>query len=107
MRESFLRKLVATVKCNSCGQRYDKAHIHVLAHQDGLWFLQVSCSSCNNSGLVAAVFSEERASSVVTDLTPAEFSRFQHTDAVTADDVLRMHVSLKDFGGDFKAIFGG
>jgi len=54
---------------------------------------------------VAAVFNEERANSVVTDLTPAEFSRFHYTEPVTADDVLRMHAFLKGFEGDFKGIF--
>ena len=105
MEESLIKKLVASVICSVCGQRYKADNIDVLGHEDDLWFLRVSCPACNTQYLVAAIIREDRVTEVVTDLTEAELDRFRNMDKLTPDDVLDMHNFLRDFDGDFPRLF--
>ena len=105
MEENLIKKLVASVKCSVCGQRYKAGNIDVLGHDEDLWFLRISCPACNTEYLVAAIIREDRVAEVITDLTEAELDRFRNMDRLTADDVLDMHGFLKDFDGDFSQLF--
>ena len=107
MEESTIKKLVTSIKCSSCGQRYEAGNIDVLGHREDLWFLSVFCPSCRTQYLIAAVVSGEKVSEVITDLTRAELARFRGLGGVTGDDVLDMHSFLKRFDGDFSRVFGG
>ena len=103
--EGIIKKLVSSVKCAVCGQCYDKDGINILGHQDDVWFLNVSCSTCHTQCLVAAVIKAVEAPEVITDLTEIEQGRPGHMDMVTGDEVLDMHNFLKHFDGDFSRIF--
>jgi len=105
VEESLVKKLVASVKCSVCGQRYEADNIDVLGHEEDLWFLRVSCPACNTHCLVAAIIREDRVPEVITDLTEAELDRFRNMDWLTPDDVLDMHDFLTDFDGDFSRLF--
>ncbi|OGO23904.1 MAG: hypothetical protein A2144_05385 [Chloroflexi bacterium RBG_16_50_9] len=104
MEENLLRKLIASVKCEACGQHYKEGHIDIIEHKGELWFLKVFCPSCHTRCLVAAIIREERAE-IITDLTEAELLKFKDTDGIKADDLLEMHRFLKDFDGDFPRLF--
>lgn len=97
---------MASIKCAVCGQSYEISGIHVLGHEEDLWFLEVNCSSCQAQSLVAAVVRQGKASDAITDSTKAELDEFGHMDVVTADDVLDVHIFLKDYHGDFTQLFG-
>ncbi len=105
MEESLIKKLVASVKCNVCGQRYEADNIDVIGHEEDLWFLRVSCPACNTQYLVAAIIREDKVTEVITDLTETELDRFRNMDRPTPDDVLDMHNFLKDFDGAFSQLF--
>jgi hypothetical protein len=105
MEESLVKKLVASIKCGTCGQHYQESDINVIEHNEELWFLRVTCSSCHARCLVAAIIREGGKAEVITDLTEAELERFRDLDVVRADDVLDMHNYLKDFNGDFPRLF--
>jgi hypothetical protein len=107
MRESVIKRLIASIRCSTCGQHYEEDHINVLEHSEELWFLRVFCSSCHVSSLVAAVVREGEQAEVVVDLTEAELDRFRGggMGEVSVDDVLDMHNFLKDFDGDFPRLF--
>jgi len=105
VEESLIKKLVASVKCSVCGQRYKAGNIDILGHDEDLWFLRISCPACNTEYLVAAIIREDKVAEVITDLTEAELDRFRNMDRLTADDVLDMHGFLKDFDGDFSQLF--
>ncbi len=106
MEERLIKRLMASIKCDSCGQHYEARNIRVLGHGEGLWFLRVVCSSCQTQCLVAAIIKEDKRPEVITDLTEAELRKFAAKNAVGADDLLNMHNFLKDFGGDFSGLFG-
>jgi len=105
MREAFLKRLFSKVKCGICGQKYDVSNIKILDQEDGLWVLSVYCSSCGTQGLIAAVVQEGNITDVITDLTEAEYERFDGSEVVGVDDVLEMHSFLKEFDGDFTSLF--
>jgi len=106
MEEKFIRKLVASMKCETCGHQYEVYDVRVLGHREDLWFLRAFCPACRAQCLVAAVIKEERGCRVVTDLAEAEKGKFRGAVTVGADDVLNMHDFLKDFDGDFARLFG-
>ncbi len=103
--EGFIKKLMASMKCGACGQRYEVDNIDVLGYEGDSWFLRASCPACRAQHLVAAVIKEEKVPEVVTDLTEAELDKFRNAGALTADEVLDMHNFLKDFDGDFSQLF--
>jgi len=105
MEESLIKRVMASMKCGVCGQRYEPDNIGVLGHQEDLWFLRVLCSACHTQYLVAAVIREGRAPEVITDLTGAESDKFRNAGRLTADEVLDMHNFLKAFDGDFSRLF--
>jgi hypothetical protein len=105
MKEDLLKKLIASIKCGSCGQYYDESHIEVIERSDELWFLKVVCSSCHVHCMVAAIIREDNQPKIITDLTEKELDKFKNKDNVGDEDLLEMHDFLKDFDGDFPRIF--
>jgi len=105
VEEGLIKRLMASIKCGVCGQRYEVDNINVLGHHEDLWFLSALCPACHARCLVAAVIREGRVPEVTTDLTEAELDRFKNMSRVTTDDVLDMHNLLKGFDGDFSRLF--
>jgi hypothetical protein len=105
MEERLIKKLMASMKCESCGQHYEVYNIDVLGHREELWFLRVHCSACHTQCLVAAIVKESKISEVVTDLSEIELDEFKDN-VIEIDDVLNMHNFLKDFDGNFSRLLG-
>ncbi len=105
MEEGLIKRMIASIRCGSCGQHYEEAHIDIIEHSEELWFLKVICSSCHVGCLVAAIIREDAKPEVITDLTEAELERFKDLEGVREDDLLDMHKFLKDFDGDFPRLF--
>jgi len=105
MDENFIKQLISSIKCGSCGKNYEEDHIEIIEHKEEMWFLRVSCSSCHLKCLVAAIIREDGESEVVTDLTLDELKKFDKIESISEDDLLNMHDFLKDFDGDFPRVF--
>ena len=105
MDEVLIKRLIASIKCSSCGQHFQEAHIEVIEHSDELWFLKAHCASCHARCLVAAFVREEARPEVVSDLTEAELGKFKEPAVIGEEDLLEMHDFLKDFDGDFPGLF--
>ena len=103
MNEKTIKNLLSIVKCENCGQHCDPADIEIVGHQEDLWFLSVYCPSCRSQGLVIASIGKSEESEVVTESTETEKDKF--LTPVNSDDVIDMHLFLKDFSGDFSSIF--
>lgn len=105
MEEALIKKLLASLECGVCKQRYQGDNINVLDHHDNLWFLSAYCPACHSRCLVAAVIEPGKEPEVATDLTEAELDEFLGVSRVSVDDVLDMHCFLKDFDSDFTRLF--
>jgi len=105
MEERLIKRLMTSMKCESCGQHFEVYNIDVLGHREDMWFLRVLCSVCHTQCLVAAIVKEGEKPEAVTDLTETELDEFREK-LIEVDDVLDMHHFLKDFEGDFSRLFG-
>ena len=104
VEESLIKRLIASVKCSICGQRYELENISILGHRQDLWYMGARCSACHTRSLVAVVVKEDRVREVITDLTDTELDKFKDMGVLAADDVLDMHNFLKEFSGDFSQL---
>jgi len=104
MEERIVRKLTASVRCNSCGQPYHSENVQVLGHHQQMWFFNVYCPGCKNQFFIAASVTSENTAPL-TDLTPADYSRLQRANPLTSDDVLDMHSYLKGYQGNITGLF--
>ncbi len=105
MEERNIKRLMASVKCSSCGHNYARHNVRILSRHLGLWFISAYCPSCHNQYLLAVTVDKVKAE-IVTDLTEVEIGRFKKSGVPTADDMLDMHSFLKKFNGDFTELFG-
>jgi hypothetical protein len=105
MNDNLIKRLIATIKCGTCGLNYREDHVEIIDHDEDIWFLRVFCSSCRVKSLVAVVIRQETLPEAVSDLSGAEVTKFQYLDEVGGDDVLDMRRFLKDFDGDFARLF--
>jgi hypothetical protein len=99
-QDSFLKRLISTIRCSICGRRYEASNVDILGHQDELWFVSVYCPACHTYGLVAAVIKEDATAEVITELSEEEYAKFAQGKAIDFDDVLDIHNFLKDFKGN-------
>jgi hypothetical protein len=104
MEERLIKKLMAKIKCESCGQHYEAYNIDILGHSEDMWFVKVLCATCHSQCLVAAVVRKEKAPAVTTDLTEEEL-KANNDSTIEVDDILDMHRFLEDFDGDFLRLF--
>ena len=105
IEENLVKKLIASLECGHCGQHYEVDNVDIIGQEENSWFLNVFCSACQTQCLVAAIVKDNGTPKVITDLTEAELETFRNVSAVTADDVLDMHIFLKGFSGDFFSLF--
>ncbi|MDO8491644.1 MAG: hypothetical protein Q7T04_06495 [Dehalococcoidia bacterium] len=106
MRDRYVRRLISTLKCSVCGRRYEPSKVKLLGSQEDVWFLSVFCETCRTTGLIAAVVKEAGDLQQVTELTGPEVVKFKSLPPVSGDDVLDMHVKLRDFTGDVTLLLG-
>jgi hypothetical protein len=101
---NIIKMLIANQKCRHCGQHYELVNIEVLGHLEDLWLFTTYCSSCSKRGLAIVNLKKSEEPEAVAELTEAEKSHFSMQ--INSSDVLDMHIFLKDFNGDFAALFG-
>jgi hypothetical protein len=106
MEERIVKQMMTSVKCTSCGQKYQAQDIQILGCHQHLYFIQASCSACHTRYQITAVLKFGPNQEVTSDLTTTEMAEFQNSGSPNADDVLDMHSYLKHFDGDFAALFG-
>jgi hypothetical protein len=105
VEDRLIKKLMASIKCESCGQNYEPYDVDVIGHREDMWFLKVLCSKCHTQCLVAAVVKEGKVPAEVNDLAGTGVADCRY-ESIEADDVLDMHNFLLDFDGDFSGLFG-
>ena len=105
MEDGLIKRLMASIKCDVCGQGYELGSINILGHDKDLWFLSALCPACHTRYLVVVVVKESNVPEVTADLTEAEVGKLKNAGSLTSDEVLDMHNFLKDFDGDFSRLF--
>ena len=101
----MIKKLMTSIKCESCGRNYEVGDIDVLGQREDMWFVRVLCSTCHTQALVAAVVRGGEAAEGIESLTDAGINETRNR-TIEINDVLDMHDFLTDFNGDFSSLFG-
>lgn len=81
--------------CAVCEGSVPAASIQLLALRDALAFVQVDCPACRSSTLAFLLEGEDSGAPVRADAP------------VSSDDVLDMHLFLRDWRGGTSALLGG
>lgn len=105
MEEALIKRLVTSLECGVCKQRYQEDNISVLGHHGELWFMRVYCPGCHTRCIIIAIVQQDSEPEVITDLTEAELAQFSNVDGITGDDLLEMRHFLQEFDGDFVRLF--
>ncbi len=111
-------ELAARTQCSVCKMPYGREGVRVLGRRSEAWVIAVNCPHCDAEGLLIATVEDrsetgvvnmeqqtERTPPIMYDVTFDEWLAFQEKEPVGQDDVLDIHVFLKDFDGDFAKLF--
>lgn len=98
-----IKKFIADMKCRRCGQHYELDNIDAVGRLADLLLFTIYCPSCNKTVLAIVDIKGDKETKAATDLTEAEKSHFSVP--IGSSDILDMHSFLKDFNGDFAALF--
>ena len=110
-------EMAARTRCAVCRTPYGRHGVQLLGRRRSAWLIAVTCTNCGAEGLIVATVSEAETDMVNVDSEPVarpkimydvtynEWLAFQQRPPVNQDDVLDMHMFLKDFDGDFARLF--
>lgn len=106
-QERLLKQVVSSFRCSVCRRSFEREHVRVTARHEQLWIVSVRCRVCRNQQVfwVALKGDESGVDSVLRDMNRAEEEYFAELAPVSGDDVLDMYEFLREFDGDFKALF--
>jgi hypothetical protein len=111
-------KLAAQTRCAVCKTPYGREGVQIMGRRGEAWMIAVTCPHCNTEGLLIATVDdadtaavevgeqEESRPQIMYDVTYEEWLAFQELPPLGYDDVLDLHLFLKDFDGDFSGLFG-
>lgn len=129
MEEEYLRDYLSGLRCGKCGEQCKPDNITLLNRVGDSWTFSVYCECCKKQGILCAVVKKAEVSEAGPELHPAlamagpqlhpelamagpqlhpeltmaEIDNF--CTPVSSDDVLDISTFLKDFDGDFSALF--
>lgn len=110
-------ELAAQTQCAVCKTPYGREGIQVMGQRGDSWMIAVTCPNCEAEGLMIATVDKEAEHhlsigreadpkpKIMFDVTYDEWFAFQKRPPISKDDVLDMHLFLKDFEGDFQRLF--
>src|SRR2546426_4934923 len=131
-QERIIRRLFTEKQCHRCGRPYEAERVLVLARRSEVWMVMISCQDCEQKDTYVVKFPPQmqgrrRVTSYRLSRPPAstplpqgleELQQKQPenlempgslaapspSQPVDADDVLDMHLFLKNFNGDFQRL---
>lgn len=111
-------EMAARTRCAVCKTPYGRHGVRILGRRGSAWMIAVTCTHCETEGLMIATVHEdakgivsidqetETKPKIMYDVTYDEWIAFQKRPPVSRDDVLDIHILLRDFDGDFARLFG-
>jgi hypothetical protein len=105
MDEKLIRRLIQYVKCSECGEPYEGHNVKVLGRCGEAIFFSVYCPYCSKRDLIAALVREVKLSDEDGGFSEEEFAILSELLPVDLKDVAEIRDFLKDFDGDFAALF--
>ena len=104
--ERLVKRVIARFRCEHCNRQHSIDNVSVMGKYDAVWVVGVACDGCQRPGMFVVSMHKDSSFERVTDLTEDEQERFLVAHSVDAEDVDGIRAFLKDFKGNFSAIFG-
>ncbi|CAN5738105.1 hypothetical protein BH23CHL7_BH23CHL7_03440 [soil metagenome] len=109
----WLHGQLSTFTCPACRGHYQPGSIRLLAERDGLFFVDLDCTSCRSHSVAIVTMGTDDAESAIAQVPEAHDLPEQIEprpaagvdSAISADDVLEMHQFLIGFRGDVRQMF--
>src|SRR4030042_2306384 len=105
MEQEVLKRIVAALRCSQCSASFTPERVSFLGSKEDMWYFMVDCSGCGNREMVAALVQQAGEAEQCTDLTESETGKL--VCPVESDDLIDIHLYLKDFSGAFKSLLPG
>lgn len=116
----LLRSQAKRYRCSACGKSMADCDINILAQQGNRALVRVTCTSCNDENLLQIVFQAEGEVESENEgevAAPAaqrrrrpkleiDEGRPEAPEPISADELLDLHVLLRDHSGDFREMVG-
>jgi hypothetical protein len=106
-KRRLILRLIAQIRCMECGRPYDPHDFVLVQRRQDMWVLSTRCRHCDEPCHVVVFMEPAAEPEPVTDLTPKELEVSDQWPPITADDVLDVHMFLREFEGDFEELFEG
>ena len=103
-KRRLVLKLVSQLRCLECGRSHDQDDFDLVHCWDEVWVLRSRCHHCQGQGHIVVYMRLDAEPGPVTDLTAEELTSVEQKPAISADDVLDMHLLLSNFDGDFEEL---
>ena len=104
-KRRLVLKLVAQLRCVECGRLYNRQDFTLIHNWQDMWVLSTRCRHCDEPVQVVIFMRLDAEAQPTTDLMPEEIELAAEWPAITTDDVLDIHTLLRQFEGDFEALF--
>jgi hypothetical protein len=104
--ERLVKRVIARFRCEHCNRQHAIENVSVMGKYDAVWVVGVACDGCQRPGMFVVSMRKDSSFDRVTDLTDEEQERFLVTESVDVEDVEGIKSFLRDFKGNFSAIFG-
>ena len=101
----WLRTQLTSFACERCGRGYLSSDIRVLAQRDDLFVVDFQCDRCDSRAVAFVTVEIETSDEGGEVEAEVVFEPEPATPAVSGDDVLDMHLFLREFDGDFERLF--
>ena len=111
-------EMAARTRCAICKTPYGRRGVELLGRRGSAWVIAVACTKCGAEGRMFASVDAAGAAGrlrvdreaasrpkIMYDVTYDEWWAAQQRPPISCDDVLNVHLFLKDFDGDFARLF--
>lgn len=95
--------LVARLSCAGCGRLYDPEDFGPVHRWQDVWVLSARCRQCDDTCHVVVYMRLDADPAM--ELPSEEAKAVSKLPPITADDVLDVHMLLREFEGDFRELF--
>lgn len=107
--QQILRTIKTLLKCPNCGAQYEQGDVSVVAESENQALVQLNCVECGVTAMADFMVSHNVYKIGMPNGQHAELGKqkIKPKEAVSADDVIKMHQFLKDFTGDLELEING
>lgn len=96
--------LARLLRCQSCRRRARPKDLQTLQHQANSAVFRLRCPVCAQERLLVARWSGLAVKMYHTELDAEEWQHYSQSPRVSADDVIRMHLTMSTYDGDLSDV---